>query len=104
MQCSTTQTQLKRLLKLRLGGRLLLLVFLGAVLFPAEAACETLGIKDPKGNFVPKVTVTVGTKEVEIKKTDPQASFSSISLTLNRNPQTHSKRHTSGYTVGECQQ
>ncbi|MGO9570937.1 MAG: hypothetical protein ACLP5H_25710 [Desulfomonilaceae bacterium] len=78
-----TQTQLKRLLKLRLGGRLLLLVFLGAVLFPSEAACETLGIKDPKGNFVPKVTVTVGPKEVEIKKTNPQDSFSSISLTLN---------------------
>ena len=61
---------------------MLLLVFLGAVLFPAEAACETLGIKDPKGNFVPKVTVTVGNKEVEIKKTDPQASFTSISLAL----------------------
>ena len=53
-----------------------------AVLFPAEAACETLGIKDPKGNFVPKLTVTVGNKEVEIKKTDPQASFTSISLAL----------------------
>lgn len=82
MHGSTTQTRQKRLHNLRLGGRLLLLVFLGAVLFPAEAACETLGIKDPKGNFVPKVTVTVGNKEVEIKKTDPQASFASISLTL----------------------
>ncbi len=82
MHGSTTQTRLKRLQNIRLGGRLLLLVFLGAVLFPAEAACETLGIKDPKGNFVPKVTVTVGNKEVEIKKTDPQASFTSISLTL----------------------
>ena len=29
------------------------------------------------------MTVTVGNKEVEIKKTDPQASFNSISLTLN---------------------
>jgi hypothetical protein len=82
MHGSTTQTRLKRLQNIRLGGRLLLLVLLGAVLFPAEAACETLGIKDPKGNFVPKVTVTVGNKEVEIKKTDPQASFTSISLTL----------------------
>ena len=82
MQGSTTQTRLKRLHNLRLGGRLLLLAFLGAILFPAEAACETLGIKDPKGDFVPKVTVTVGNKEVEIKKTDPQASFPSISLTL----------------------
>jgi len=82
MHGSTIQTRQKRLYNLRLGGRLLLLVFLGAVLFPAEAACETLGIKDPKGNFVPKVTVTVGNKEVEIKKTDPQASFTSISLTL----------------------
>ena len=82
MHGSTIQTRQKRLYNLRLGGRLLLLVFLGAVLFPAEAACETLGIKDPKGNFVPKVTVTVGNKEVEIKKTDPQASFTSISLAL----------------------
>ena len=82
MHGSTIQTRQKRLHNLRLGGRLLLLVFLGAVLFPAEAACETLGIKDPKGNFVPKVTVTVGNKEVEIKKTDPQASFTSISLAL----------------------
>jgi hypothetical protein len=82
MHGSTTQTLQKRLHNLRLGGRLLLLVFLGAVLFPAEAACETLGIKDAKGNFVPKVTVTVGNKEVEIKKTDPQASFTSISLAL----------------------
>jgi hypothetical protein len=82
MHGSTTQTRLKRLQNIRLGGRLLLLVFLGAVLFPAEAACETLGIKDAKGNFVPKVTVTVGNKEVEIKKTDPQTSFASISLTL----------------------
>jgi hypothetical protein len=82
MHGSTTQTRQKRLHHIRLRGRLLLLVFLGAVLFPAEAACETLGIKDTKGNFVPKVTVTVGNKEVEIKKTDPQASFASISLTL----------------------
>jgi hypothetical protein len=82
MQGSTTQIRLQRLHNLRLGGRLLLLVFLGAVFFPAGAACETLGIKDSKGNFVPKVTVTVGNKEVEIKKTDPQASFASISLTL----------------------
>jgi hypothetical protein len=32
---------------------------------------------------VPKVTVTIGNKEVEIKKTDPQAKFNSISLALN---------------------
>jgi hypothetical protein len=83
MQGSTTQFPLKRIRSLRLGGWLVLLVFLAAVLFPVVAACETLGVKDLKGNFVPRVTVTVGNKEVEIKKIDPQARFASISIALN---------------------
>jgi hypothetical protein len=83
MQGSTNQFTPKRILSLRLCGRLILLVFLAAVLFPAKAASETLGVKDSKGNFVPKVTVTVGNKEVEIKKIDPQAKFASISIALN---------------------
>lgn len=80
---SKTQIILKVAHQFGLGGWLLLLIFLGGVLFPSQAACETLGLKDSKGSFVPKVTVTVGNKEVVINKTDPQASFASISLTLN---------------------
>ena len=83
MQGSATQIQLKGPQRFGLGVWLALLIALGSVLFPSQAACETLGLKDPNGNFVPKVTVTVGHKEVVIKKTDPQASFTSISLTLN---------------------
>ncbi len=83
MQGSATQIQLKGPQRFGLGVWLVLLIILGSVLFPSQAACETLGLKDPNGNFVPKVTVTVGHKEVVIKKTDPQASFTSISLTLN---------------------
>jgi hypothetical protein len=51
-------------------------------LFPSIGAGETYGIKDPKGVFVPKVTVTVGKKDIAIKKTDPQQKFRVIAITL----------------------
>jgi len=57
-----------------------------AFLFPDHGACETYGINDPNGVFVPKVTVTVGKKEILIKKVDPQQTFRVIAIKLeNRN-------------------
>ena len=59
------------------------LAFLVTFLVPEAAFCETFGIKDAQGNFVPKVEINVGKKEVVIKKTDAAEKFNSISLTLN---------------------
>jgi hypothetical protein len=42
------------------------------------------GIKDPKGAFVPKVSVEVGEKEILITKVDPREKFKSFALVLNR--------------------
>jgi hypothetical protein len=68
-----------------LGGLFVLLIACGVLLHAGDGACETYGIKDPQGNFVPKVNITVGKKDVLIKKTDPKQSFRSISITLNKN-------------------
>ena len=59
------------------------LAFLVTFLIPQAAFCETFGIKDAQGKFAPKVEITVGKKEVVIKKTDPAEKFDSLSLTLN---------------------
>ncbi len=59
------------------------LVLFVTFLLPEAAFCETFGIKNPQGNFVPKVSINVSKKEVVIKKTDPAEKFSSVSLTLN---------------------
>lgn len=54
------------------------------LLIPLAALCETYGIKNDKGEFIPKLAVTVGDKEITLKKTDPKEEFKSISLTVNR--------------------
>jgi hypothetical protein len=60
------------------------LVIGGSLLFvPGYADCETLGIKDSQGNFVPKVKVTVGARQVTIEKTDHQEKFNAFSIVLN---------------------
>ncbi|HMK34387.1 MAG TPA: hypothetical protein VK463_04915 [Desulfomonilaceae bacterium] len=64
---------------LRIG----LLILLGILVLSGEAMCETYGIKDAQGNFVPKVTMTISGKELIIKKTDPQDKFRSFALILN---------------------
>ncbi|MEJ2716505.1 MAG: hypothetical protein P8182_05110, partial [Deltaproteobacteria bacterium] len=65
--------------------RLQLLIILSSILFlPARVMCATYGITEPTGNFVPKVTVTVGNKEILIKKVKPTDRFQSISLILNK--------------------
>ncbi|MGB6064426.1 MAG: hypothetical protein WBG50_06435 [Desulfomonilaceae bacterium] len=76
-------TESRRLRKFRRSGLLVPLFLICILSFTTQAPCETFGIKDQSGNFVPKVTITVGRKEVVIKKTDPQAKFNSIALTLN---------------------
>ncbi len=83
MQGPMISTPPGRLRKFRHGGLPVILVLICILSFTTQAACETFGIKDQRGNFVPKVTITVGGKEILIKKTDPQAKFNSIALTLN---------------------
>jgi len=61
---------------------LVVLIFLLG--FPPIAGCETYGIKDDKGTFVPKVTVNIENKEILIKKTDPIQEFATIALTVNQ--------------------
>lgn len=53
------------------------------LLFPIPGHSETYGVKDSAGKFQPKITVDVGSKEIVIKKTNPQDKFRSLSLTLN---------------------
>jgi len=63
---------------------LLLIVSICGILFsPKVAWCETYGARDAQGSFVAKVAVTVGDKEVTIRKVDPREQFASISLKLN---------------------
>jgi len=50
---------------------------------PAVGLCDTYGFKDERGAFAPKVVVTVGNREILIKKTNPGDKFN-ISLTINK--------------------
>ena len=69
----------------RIQNRLLVVttVLCGLIFFPCLSMGQTYGIKDPSGNFQPKVIVNLGNNEIIIKKTNPQDKFRSISLTLN---------------------
>ena len=58
-------------------------LFCGFLLFPAPVQCETYGIKDQAGKFVPKVSIDVSNKEIVIKKINQQDKFRTITLTLN---------------------
>ena len=58
-------------------------VFLAAFLLPETAFCETFGIKNAQGDFVPKIEISVAKNQVVIKKTDTADKFNSLSLTLN---------------------
>ncbi len=42
------------------------------------------GLRDAQGNFFPKVTVSLGKKEVVISKIDPQEKFKSFALVINK--------------------
>jgi len=54
-------------------------VLLFSFLIPDAAFCETFGIKDAQGNFVPKVEVNLGKKDVFIKKTNANEKFTLLS-------------------------
>ncbi len=56
---------------------------LACPLFSHTGLCETYGIKDADGNFVPKLNVAVEKKEVVIKKTNPRDKFRFFALKLN---------------------
>jgi len=58
-------------------------VVCAVVCLPSLGLCETYGFKDERGAFAPKVTVTVGNREILIKKTNPGDKFT-ISLTINK--------------------
>ncbi|MEW6529588.1 MAG: hypothetical protein AB1473_02055 [Thermodesulfobacteriota bacterium] len=70
------------------SSRLLILLCLCLLAYPAAGWSETYGIKDASGKFVPKVTVTVEDKEVVIKKVNPQEKFGNIEVRLNAKNQT----------------
>ncbi len=61
-----------------------IVILLFSFIIPDTVFCETFGIKDPQGNFVPKVEVTLGKKEVFIKKTNINDKFTTFSLILNQ--------------------
>jgi len=62
----------------------LLLLVAGLVSLPDRARCETYGFRNAQGKFVPKVSVTVGTKEIVIRKVKPAEKFNSIAFILNQ--------------------
>lgn len=61
-----------------------IVVVYAVALAPTSGLCETYGFKDEKGGFSPKVAVSVGNREILIKKTDPKDKFGTISVTLNK--------------------
>lgn len=72
-----------RLKHLRSGLSLLTAVVI--VLFLCgETRAETYGIMSDSGEFQPKVTIDISSKEILITKLDPQEKFRSISLQINR--------------------
>ncbi|MDQ1240261.1 MAG: hypothetical protein QG577_2447 [Thermodesulfobacteriota bacterium] len=64
---------------------LVALVALPVVLLVAQdhVFAEIYGIKDTSGNFQPRLNITIGNKEVVIKKVNPQDRFSSFAIVLN---------------------
>lgn len=68
---------------LRAGLVLALAAFVLAV-EPRPGYCETYGIKNAQGEFSKKVTITLGEKDLVLRKIDPQEKFASIDITLNR--------------------
>lgn len=64
-----------------------IVVVCAVALSPIVGHCETYGFKNEQGGFTPKVVVSVGNREILIKKTDPKDKFGTISLTLNKKNQ-----------------
>ncbi len=53
------------------------------LILPAVIYAEIYGVKDASGNFQPRLEITVGNKEVVLKKVNPQDRFRSLAITLN---------------------
>jgi len=64
---------------------LVALMVLQAVVFMSQGQvlAEIYGTKDAAGNFQPRLNITIGNKDVVIKKVNPQDRFSSFAITLN---------------------
>jgi hypothetical protein len=63
--------------------RISVLSFILSCVMASSICAETYGIKDQQGNFIPKINVTLGNKEVLIKKVDSQEKIKSLGITLN---------------------
>ena len=64
-------------------GLLLITFVMGGFLGPGSARGETYGIVNSANEFEPKVTIQVKRREIEIRKTNPEDKFESISLQVN---------------------
>lgn len=69
--------------KLWNGGLLLFILIMGGILSPGDLRGETYGIVNALNEFESKVTIEVKSKEIVIRKTNPQEKFESISLQVN---------------------
>ncbi|MGA8831376.1 MAG: hypothetical protein WB554_07210 [Desulfomonilaceae bacterium] len=70
--------------KLQIRLSIMVLIIACFAFIPDFSFATLYGIKDPKGAFVPKVSVEVGKKEILITKVDPREKFKSFALVLNR--------------------
>ncbi len=67
--------------------KFILLFLSGAIISLAVAGASygaIYGVRDAQGNFMPKVTVSTGKKEVVISKIDPEEKFKSFAIVLNK--------------------
>ena len=53
------------------------------LVLPRFSGAEIYGVKDSAGNFQPRLDITIGNKEVVLKKVNPQDRFRSLAITLN---------------------
>ncbi|MGC9030058.1 MAG: hypothetical protein ACP5LD_10350 [Desulfomonilaceae bacterium] len=59
------------------------ILFALLLILPTSAGAEIYGVKDAAGNFQPRLDITIGNKEVILKKVNPQDRFRSLAITLN---------------------
>lgn len=65
------------------AGLVFLLATCVFIIAAGAGYCETYGIKDARGEFARKVTITIGEKDLVLKKINPEEKFASIAITLN---------------------
>jgi len=77
---------LPNVLDLGKKSKLILSTLLVSVLLsvlPKLVPAEIYGVKDTAGNFQPRLDITMGNKEVVLKKVNPQDRFRSLAINLN---------------------